>query len=138
MSSGAGGREGEAGAHHGMTARDALHDGARLAALADLGLLDTGPEDDFDRYTRLTTELLGVPVSLVTLVDADRQLLKSQIGLREPWAQARQTPLSHSFCRYAVASGEALVVEDAREHPLVAGSAAIRDLDRESPSARRR
>lgn len=52
-------------------------DGARIAALRDLGLLDTGAELDFDRYTRLAADLLGVPVSLVTLIDADRQFFKS-------------------------------------------------------------
>ncbi len=103
-------------------------DGARLAALRDLGLLDTEAEQDFDRYTRLATELLGVPVSLVSLVDADRQFFKSQCGLAGELADVRQTPLSHSFCRHAVASGQPLIIADAREHPLVADNLAIRDL----------
>ncbi len=103
-------------------------DGARIAALKDLGLLDTAAEEDFDRYTRLATDLLGVPVSLVSLVDADRQFIKSQSGLPEELAGVRTLPLSHSLCQYAVASQEPLVVADAREHPLVADSLAIRDL----------
>lgn len=45
-------------------------DAARIAALHDLGLLDSEAEEEFDRYTRLATELFGVPVSLVSLVDA--------------------------------------------------------------------
>jgi len=55
-------------------------DGARIAALRDLGLLEPGTEEDLDRYTRLATRLLGVPVSLVSLVDVDRQIFKRLRG----------------------------------------------------------
>ena len=109
--------------------RDRIADGARLAALRDLGILDTEPEEAFDRFTRLAADLLGVPVALVSLVDRDRQFFKSQQGLQAPWAEARQTPLSHSFCQYAVDSKRPLVIEDARESGLVSDSLAIRDLD---------
>jgi diguanylate cyclase (GGDEF)-like protein len=107
---------------------DVITDGARLAALRELGLLDTEPEDEFDRFTALAAELLGVPVSLVTLIDEDRQFFKSAVGLEGPWLQARQTPLSHSICRHVVESGEPLVIHDTREHPLLADSLAVRDL----------
>lgn len=103
--------------------------GARIAALHDLGLLDTEAEEEFDRYTRLATELLGVPVSLVSLVDADRQFFKSQTGLMGEFADAGQAPLSHSFCQHAVASKEPLIVSDAREHPLVGDNLAVREQD---------
>ena len=120
--------------HAGATEQSALRDaqsgdGARIAALHDLGLLDAAAEEDFDRYTRLATDLLGVPVSLVSLVDAERQFFMSQTGLPEPFGEARQTPLSHSFCQHAVEMQQPLVVSDAREHPLVADNLAIRDLD---------
>jgi GAF domain-containing protein len=105
----------------------AISDGARLAALQDLGILDTEPEPSFDRFTRLAAELLGVPVSLVSLVDSDRQFFKSQHGLQAPWAGARQTPLSHSFCLHAVTSTHPLVIEDARNSPL-ADNLGVRDL----------
>ncbi len=105
-----------------------VDNGARLAALRDLGILGTPPEEDFDRFTRLASELLEAPVSLVSLVDRDRQFFKSQHGLPEPWASARQTPLSHSFCKHAVASGRALVIEDTRQNLTVADNPAIRDL----------
>ncbi len=49
--------------------------------------------------------------------------------MREDVAAARQTPLSHSFCRHVVDRSAPLVVSEAREHPLVAGSPAIEDLD---------
>ncbi len=103
-------------------------DGARIAALRDLGLLEPGTEEDLDRYTRLATRLLGVPVSLVSLVDVDRQIFKGNTGLAGEFGEAGQTPLSHSFCQYAVAMREPLIVNDAREHPLVADNLAVRDL----------
>jgi diguanylate cyclase (GGDEF)-like protein len=107
---------------------DSIADGARLAALRELGILDTAPEEDFDRFTRLATELLEVPVSLVSLVDHDRQFFKSAQGLQGAWAGARETPLSHSFCKYPVASGEPLVIADARSDERFADNLGIRDL----------
>ena len=104
------------------------NDAERLAALRDADLLDTPAEEAFDRFTRLASRLLRVPVALVSLVDADRQFFKSAVGLPEPWATWRQTPLSHSFCRHVVAAGRPLVVEDARRHPLLHDNLAIRDL----------
>lgn len=100
----------------------------RIAALRRLAILDTPTEAAFDRLTRLATRLLGVPVSLVSLVDEDRQFFKSCVGLPEPWASARETPLSHSFCQHAVNLGKPLVITDARIHPLVRDNLAIQDL----------
>ena len=108
--------------------REALADAARLASLASTGLLDSDAEPSFDRLTRLAARFLGTPVALVSLVDDDRQFFKSCVGLPEPWAGRRQTPLSHSFCQHVVATREPLVVEDARLHPLVRDNRAISDL----------
>lgn len=104
----------------------ALADPGRLAALKLSALLAGGEE--FDRLTRLASRILRAPISLVTLVDEDRQYFTGCVGLPEPWATARRTPLSHSFCQHTVASGEPLVIEDARAHPLVYENLAIRDL----------
>src|ERR1700733_905516 len=100
----------------------------RLAELHSTRLLDSPPEESFDRLTRLTATVLNVPISLVSLVDSDRQFFKSCLGLRQPWAAQRQTPLSHSFCQHVVESRRALVVSDAREHPVLRNNPAIRDL----------
>jgi PAS domain S-box-containing protein len=100
----------------------------RLAALRGTGLLDSPPEPSFDRLTRLAARLLRAPVALVSLVDEGRQFFKSSLGLPEPWASRRQTPLSHSFCRHVVASRRPLVVADARRHPLVCDNPAIAEL----------
>jgi PAS domain S-box-containing protein len=107
---------------------DVLNDPDRLAALRRSGLLDTPPEPAFDRLTRLAATVLGVPVAVVSLVDAERQFFKSCVGLPEPWASRRETPLSHSFCQHAVITGEPLVITDAREYPLVMDNPAIADL----------
>jgi hypothetical protein len=106
------------------TARDA----ARLDALRETGLLDSGAEPSFDRHARLAAEVLNAPVALVSLVDSDRQYFKSCLGLPEPWAGQRESPLTHSFCQHAVASREPLVVDDAREHELLRDNLAIRDM----------
>jgi diguanylate cyclase (GGDEF)-like protein/PAS domain S-box-containing protein len=91
-------------------------------------LLDAEEDEAFDRFTRLAARWLRAPVGLVSLVDDHRQFFKSAFGLPEPWASRRETPLSHSFCQYAVSSAEPLVVVDAREHPLLRDNLAVRDL----------
>lgn len=100
----------------------------RLAAVTRTALLDTPPEEAFDRLTRMAARLLGAPVSLITLVTEDRQFFKSATGLPEPWATRRGSPLTHSFCRHVAVSGEALVVEDTRRHPLLRANPAVREL----------
>jgi GAF domain-containing protein len=111
-----------------VLARDGADEERRLATLRRTGLLDAPPEPAFDRLTRLACRLLGTPVALVSLVDADRQFFAGQRGLAEPWAGLRQTPLSHSFCRHVVAGDAPLVVADARGHPLVCDSPAVAEL----------
>ena len=102
-----------------------MRDPARLLALRRSGLLDTAPEESFDRITRIASSALGVPVSLVSLVDEDRQFFKSCVGLPRPWAEARETPISRSFCQHVVVGAQPLVISDAREHPLVQDNPAI-------------
>jgi formate hydrogenlyase transcriptional activator len=102
---------------------------ARLEALRQTSLLDSPPEEAFDRLTRLATAVLRVPAALVSLVDGDRQFFKSQSGLAEPLASSRQTPLTHSFCKHVVGSQEPLVVTDARQEPVLAGYAPFSPLE---------
>ncbi len=103
-------------------------DPGRLAALALTGLVDAPPQAAFDRATRLATTFLDVPVSLISLVTDERQFFLSQVGLPEAPAAARETPLSHSFCQYVVASGRPLIIENARHHALVRENPGIDDL----------
>ncbi|MDF1502742.1 GAF domain-containing protein [Roseisolibacter sp. H3M3-2] len=86
----------------------------------------------FDRLARLATRLLGVPTALVSLVAHDRQVFVGCVGLPGPAGEARETPLSQSFCQHVVADRRAFVVADARTDPRVApgapGHAALPDL----------
>lgn len=111
-----------------LAAAAAAREPGRLAALQDTGLLDSEVTPSFDRHARLAAEVLNAPVALVSLVDADRQFFKSCLGLPEPWASQRESPLTHSFCQHAVVSREPLIVDDAREHELLRDNLAIRDM----------
>jgi GAF domain-containing protein len=106
----------------------AVKDGTRLASLQSTGLLDSEPDERFDGLARVAARVLHAPVALVSLVDKDRQFFKACFGLAEPWASQRETPLSHSFCQHAVAARRPLIVDDAREDPVLRDNAAIRDL----------
>jgi len=107
---------------------EVLRDPVRLSALNSTGLLDSEPDEALDVVTRLAARVLGVPVALVSLVDDKRQFFKSQIGLPAPWDARRQTPLSHSFCQWVVSSEEELVVDDAREHPVLRSNLAVSEI----------
>ena len=100
---------------------------ARLAALRSLGLLDSAPEQRFDRFTRLAAALFDVPIALVSLVDAERQWFKSCVGF-----DATQSSRDASFCAHAILGREVMVVPDAlsddrfADNPFVAGEPRIR------------
>lgn len=99
----------------------------RLETLRSLNLLDTASEERFDRLTRLAKRLFGVPISLVSIIDADRQWFKSAQGL-----DAKETPRDISFCGHAILGDELFLIpnalEDARfaDNPLVLGDPNIR------------
>jgi PAS domain S-box-containing protein len=92
----------------------------RVAALHELAILDTPTEERFDRITRVTAALFDVPIALVSLVDADRNWIKSCIGMAD-----REVPLSTSFCAVAIERPEPLIVPDTREDPRFAGYATV-------------
>ena len=101
---------------------------ARLAALQASDLMDSPPEAAFDRLTKLAVLLLNTPVALVSLVDERRQFFKSQVGLIEPWATMRETPLTHSFCQHVVTTGKPLIIENALQSDLVKENLAIPEI----------
>ena len=82
-------------------------DPARLAAVRRTGLLDQGLQESLQRYTRLAAKLTGTPLSLVSVIDADRQYFSGAFG-----TELEQTPLDSSYCKHAVADGSQLCVED--------------------------
>jgi diguanylate cyclase (GGDEF)-like protein len=99
----------------------------RLAALHALNLLDTEPEERFDRITRLAQRVFGASTASFTLIDADRQWFKSEVG-----AAGKENSREISFCAHAILEPETMVVEDARydkrfhDNPLVTGDPNIR------------
>jgi GAF domain-containing protein len=99
----------------------------RVNTLRGYGILDTHPEDRFDDLTRLAASICGTPISLISLVDEDRQWFKSKTGL-----EVCQTPREDAFCAQAIMSPELLVVPDASQdprfatNPLVLGEPHIR------------
>ena len=99
----------------------------RIGALRAMELLDTPPEERFDRFTRLAASLFGVPIALVTLIDSERQWFKSKCGSAVP-----ETPRDQAFCAHVVYERMPVVVADARgdrrfaDNPLVAGPPFIR------------
>ncbi|HEY2054292.1 MAG TPA: GAF domain-containing protein, partial [Solirubrobacterales bacterium] len=99
----------------------------RIGALHALNLLDTEPEERFDRITRLAQRVFGTSIATFTLVDVDRQWFKSDVG-----ASGKEDPRAVSFCSHAILDPQTTVIEDAREdarfhdNPLVTGDPNIR------------
>ena len=99
----------------------------RLAALRRMDLAGAEPSETLDALTQLVSRTLGVPISLVSLVDEDRQVFHAQAGLPDP--DLRETPLTHSFCQHVANERRPLVVPDARQTARLADNLAIPDLD---------
>jgi len=89
---------------------------------------DMPPQETLDRVTRMVCRLLNVPVSMVCVVDASRQSIKSAQGLGEPWASLGEMPLSHSICRHVVQLGVPLAIGDTGAETLLQGNLAINEL----------
>ncbi|MEN5085928.1 PAS domain S-box protein [Sphingobacterium faecium] len=82
----------------------------RLDALHKYEILDTQPEEDFDRITKIASLVCGVPISLISLIDEDRQWFKSRVGL-----DVAQTSRSLAFCQYAIKDRNFMEVPDAQQ-----------------------
>ena len=99
----------------------------RLKELRSLDILDTSPEERFDRLTRMAKRVFGVDIALVSLVDENRQWFKSRAGL-----DACETGRDISFCGHAILGSEIFIIEDAlqderfHDNPLVTGPPNIR------------
>jgi phosphoribosyl 1,2-cyclic phosphodiesterase/CheY-like chemotaxis protein len=94
----------------------------RLAALRATGMLDTQPEDRFDRITRLAAALFNVPIALVSLVDQNRQWFKSCYGL-----STKETSRDAAFCAHVVYDRKPMIVPDTFQDPRFADSPLVTD-----------
>ena len=99
----------------------------RLRALKEYHILDTLPEEEFDRLTQLASLVCGTPISLITLLDEERQWFKSNLGMDVP-----QGPRRDAFCQYAIMEDTLMEVKDTWEderfvdNPLVTGPPKMR------------
>ncbi|MEO6923739.1 MAG: GAF domain-containing protein, partial [Bryocella sp.] len=100
---------------------------ARVAALHRYEVLDTQPEESFNRITKLVKMVLGVPVAIVSLIDSDRQWTKACIGLPDGNIER-----GLSFCTHTIQTHEPMNIPDAlldarfRDNPIVTGPPYIR------------
>jgi len=105
-----------------IRARVPENEETRLAALKKLEILDTDPEERFDRIARIASESFDVPIAIVSLIDRDRQWFKSCIGL-----SVKETPRDMALCAHAILEAQLLIVPDAlldprfADNPLVTG-----------------
>ncbi len=99
-----------------------------LASLRDLLVLDSAPEAEFQALVEVASTVCGVPISLISLIDSDRQWFKANVGL----PGVSETPRESAFCAHAVLGSEIFEIPDATadprfaDNPLVAGRPDIR------------
>lgn len=100
----------------------------RLDALKACAVLDTPPDSQIDRLTRLAAQVCGTPIAFTSFIDASRQWLKSAVGL----AGLREFPRGITFCERTIATDSPFVMSDVdqsagfSDHPLVRGEPHVR------------
>ncbi|MFS6706527.1 GAF domain-containing protein, partial [Staphylococcus aureus] len=87
----------------------------RVEALVSYRLMDTPPEEDFDRLAGLASRLFDVPIVLVSLLTSDRQFFKARVGF-----DVCETSREVSFCAHAIIQDDVLVIPDATKDPRFA------------------
>ncbi len=95
----------------------------RLETLRAMQILDSSPEERYDRLTRLAQRLFNVPIVAISLIDENRQWFKSIQGLA-----ATETSRDISFCGHAINGNDVMVVNDAlKDHRFVDNPFVVQD-----------
>ncbi len=102
-------------------------DPRRVQAVRELALLDTPPEETFDRLTRLAAQLVGASATFISLVDDRRDFYKSSYGFPEPLVSTRQLE-GATFCHYAITSRQPLVLDDVSTIPVLCDIPSVHTL----------
>jgi GAF domain-containing protein len=93
---------------------------ARLEALRELEILDTAPEKEFDDLALIASQICDTPISMISLVDRDRQWFKATVG-----SDTKETPRDVAFCAHAILQRGLFVIPDATEDPRFADNPAV-------------
>lgn len=110
-----------------MKADIPVNENLRLADLYQYNILDTPEEEEFDHLVKLASRICNAPISLISLLDAERQWFKARVGLNEP-----ETSRDISFCSHGILNGNIFIVPDATldirfsDNPMVTGKQGIR------------
>jgi len=95
-----------------------LVDPARIQAVNDTGLMDAGRQAAFDRLAQLAAKIVKAPLTIVSLVGADKQYSVADDSLPSPFKESRELPIDSSICRYTL-EGESIISSNALNDPLL-------------------
>ena len=105
------------------TAPSPRNENERLAVLERLNILDTAPEQTFDEIVALASRICETPISLVSLIDVNRQWFKAKKGL-----DVTETPRDVAFCSHAILDDKIMIVEDTHEDNRFADNPLVTEL----------
>ena len=103
-----------------MTIPVAVDEAERINKLQSLGILDSSPDQNFDRIVHLCQDIFGVEIATISLVDSERQWFKSVVGL-----EVCETDRDVAFCNYTIMGNDIFEVTDAATHPDFADNALV-------------
>ncbi len=95
-----------------------LVDPDRIRAINNTGLMDAGRQAAFDRLAQLAAKIVNAPLTIVSLVGADKQYFVADYGLPSPFKESRELPIDSSICRYTL-EGESIISSNALNDPLL-------------------
>jgi PAS domain-containing protein len=109
------------------SSRPSWEESERLAVLARYGILDSAPEPQFDDLVQLASQICETPISLISLVEENRQWFKAKVGLT-----VNETPIDVSLCAHGILQSDLFIIPDThlderfRNNPLVTGNLNLR------------